>query len=61
MVISDYFKKLADDDKVAFRNRVLVETGMSYSTFYYKVRHGNWTKSEETIISSIIDSFGHAE
>lgn len=60
MVISDYFRELTEDDKVAFRNRVMNETGMSYSTFYYKVRNASWSKSEATIISNIISTFEHA-
>lgn len=60
MVISDYYKGLSENLKEIFRKRVLDETGMSYSSFYYKLRNHNWRKSEVVIINGIIQTLGYA-
>lgn len=60
MAISDYYNSLDEEDRKEFRLRVMIETGFSYSTFYYKMRNGNWTKAEVTVINSIIDTMTHA-
>lgn len=60
MVISDYYKNLTEELKKDFRNRVLEETGFSHATFYYKMRNGNWTKAEQTVINLVIEKMQHA-
>lgn len=60
MVISDYYKSLSENLKEKFRKRVLDETGMSYTTFYYKLRKHNWRRSEVFIINGIMQTLDHA-
>lgn len=60
MAISDYYNSLDEEAKKEFRHRVMEETGFSYATFYYKMRNGNWTKAEVTVINSIIETITHA-
>ncbi len=61
MVISDYYKSLPSDAiKNKFRDRVIQETGISYATFYYKIRNKSWTLCEEKVINDIIKSFDNA-
>lgn len=55
MVISDYFNDLADAQKVKFRDEVIIKAGVSYPSFYRKLRDNSWRKPEIAIIQSIID------
>lgn len=63
MVISDYrkyFYGLKENPKRVFRWRVLEATGMSQASFYYKLRNGNWSKSERMVVDRIIEGASHA-
>lgn len=60
MVINDYYNKLDRDQKIKFRSRVFEETGVSYTSFYTKLRTDGWRKSERTIIEAIIKESNYA-
>ena len=60
MVISDYFKNLSEPQKVEFRQRVIEETGITYPSFYYKLRNNSWRKAELTVINNIISTIKYA-
>lgn len=55
MVFKDYYDSLPDDSKETMRNRILAESGMSYTTFYYKLRHNTFKPLEERLIDRIIE------
>lgn len=55
MVFKDYYDSLPDDSKETMRNRILAESGMSYTTFYYKLRHNTFKLLEERLIDRIIE------
>ena len=56
MVISDYYNLLpSNDSKNAFRDAVMKELGIAYTTFYQKLRNGSWRKPEEVVVLAIIE------
>lgn len=54
MVIFDYYKALKESDKCKIRDKFIYDSGLSRSTFYYKMRKGNWTKLELAYFKKII-------
>lgn len=54
MVFKDHYDNLADSDKETVRNRILSESGMSYPTFYYKLKHNTFKPLELRLINNII-------
>lgn len=54
MVFKDYYDSLSDADKETVRNRILSESGMSYTTFYYKLRNDSFKPLETRLICKII-------
>lgn len=54
MVFKDYYDSLSDADKETVRNRILSESGMSYTTFYYKLRNDSFKPLETRLIGKII-------
>lgn len=57
MAIIDYWKTLGEEQRSAFREEVMKETGISYPTFYYKIRNNSFNMSETKVIKSIINSY----
>ena len=55
MVFKDYYDSLPDDSKETMRNRIIAESGMSYTTFYYKLRHNTFKPLEERLIDKITE------
>lgn len=55
MVFKDYYDSLSDTDKETIRNRILSESGMSYPTFYYKLRNGTFKPLELRLITKIMN------
>lgn len=56
MVFKDYYDSLSDVDKETVRNLILSESGMSYPTFYYKLRNGTFKPLELRLINKIINN-----
>lgn len=54
MVFKDYYDTLSDADKETVRNQILSESGMSYTTFYYKLRKNSFKPLEVRLIRKII-------
>ncbi len=54
MVFTDYYNTLSDDDKETVRKEVLSQSGMAYTTFYYKLRHNSFKPLEIKLIDRII-------
>lgn len=57
MAIIDYWKTLDEVQRSVFREEVMKETGISYPTFYYKIRNNSFNMSETKVIKSIINSY----
>lgn len=57
MAIIDYWKTLDEEQRSMFREEVMKETGISYPTFYYKIRNNSFNMSETKVIKSIINSY----
>lgn len=57
MAIIDYWKTLDEEQRSVFREEVMKETGISYPTFYYKIRNNSFNMSETKVIKSIINSY----
>ena len=55
MVFKDYYDNLADSTKETVRNRILEESGMSYPTFYYKLRNNTFKPLELKLIKKVIE------
>lgn len=55
MVFKDYYDNLADNTKETVRNRILEESGMSYPTFYYKLRNNTFKPLELKLIKKVIE------
>lgn len=55
MVFKDYYDSLSDADKETVRNQILSESGMSYTTFYYKLRNDSFKPLEVRLIRKIIN------
>lgn len=54
MVFKDYYDTLSDADKETVRSLILAESGMSYTTFYYKLRNDSFKPLEMRLIDKII-------
>lgn len=54
MVFKDYYDTLSDTDKENLRNLIIAESGISYTTFYYKLRNNSFKPLEEKLINRII-------
>lgn len=54
MVFKDYYDTLSDTDKENLRNLIITESGISYTTFYYKLRNNSFKPLEEKLINRII-------
>ncbi len=54
MVFKDYYDTLSDTDKENLRNLIITESGISYTTFYYKLRNNAFKPLEEKLINRII-------
>lgn len=54
MAIIDYWKTLDDVQRLEFRKEVMKVTGISYPTFYHKIRYNSFNLSETKVIQSII-------
>lgn len=59
LVFKDHYDSLTDSDKETVRNRILTESGMSYPTFYYKLRHNTFKPLELKLINNIIEEINH--
>lgn len=57
MAIIDYWKTLDEEQRSEFREEVMKETGISYPTFYRKIRNNSFNLSETKVIKSIISSY----
>ena len=60
MVITDHYYSLSEADRKRFRDSVMTETGISMSSFYYKMRNGNWRTPEKTIVINLINRLNNA-
>ena len=49
----DYYSGLPDNKKEEVRNAILTESGMSYTTFYYKLRNNSFKPLELKMIDEI--------
>lgn len=55
MVFKDYYTSLSDAEKETLRNFILSESGMSYTTFYYKLRNNSFKPLEDRLIQRILE------
>ncbi len=55
MVFKDYYTSLSDAEKETLRNFILSESGMSYTTFYYKLRNNSFKPLEDKLIQRILE------
>ncbi len=55
MVFKDYYRSLSDTEKETLRNLILLESGMSYTTFYYKLRNNSFKPLEDKLIQGILE------
>lgn len=51
----DYYSGLTDSEKENVRNIILNESGMSYTTFYYKLRNNSFKPLELKLIEKIVE------
>lgn len=58
MVFKYYYTNLSDKQKETIRNAILSESGMSYTTFYYKLRNDSFKPLELKLIKNIIATMG---
>ena len=56
MEFKDYYAAQTDNKKEEIRNAILIESGMSYTTFYYKLRNNSFKPLEIKMINEIIKS-----
>ena len=59
MVLRDHYNALTEKQKTDLREKVLSESGMSYTTFYYKLRYNTFKPLEVTLINDIINSINN--
>lgn len=52
-----YYLQLSGSRKRQFKQQVMLRTGWSNSTFYYKCDHENVTKLESEVIRTILTHF----
>lgn len=53
----EQFVYLSRADKIAFRDRFLAETGISYPAFYYKLRDNSFRPLEESKFNEIMKNY----
>ncbi len=56
MVFKDYYATLNDKEKEEVRNLILIRSGMSYTTFYHKLRNNAFKPLEIELIDNIISN-----
>jgi hypothetical protein len=56
MTFRDYYKSLDEEQKREVRDKYLAASGMSFPTFYSKLRRGNYTLLEQKAIESICET-----
>lgn len=56
MVFKDYYGALNEKEKEDIRSLILSRSGMSYTTFYYKLRHDAFKPLELELIDNIISN-----
>ena len=54
MVFRDHYNALPDKRKEEVRNTILTESGMSYTTFYYKLRYNTFKPLELKLIANVL-------
>lgn len=55
MAISDYYKSIpTKSERARFREEVLSKTGISFPSFYTKMRMNSWNKAEIFVIEHIM-------
>lgn len=59
MVFRDHYNALTEKQRTDLREKVLAESGMSYTTFYYKLRHNAFKPLEMVLINDIINSINN--
>ena len=57
MDLAHIFNHLPKDSRPKFRILVSESCGWSYGTFYYKLKHGNFSKLELQVIEPIVKAF----
>lgn len=60
-MIKEFYDGLDDANKKQFVKRVLETTDWGLATFYYKLRHNNYSKLEQEAITRIIESWNAEE
>lgn len=62
MVISDYYHNVLDSTsrRVEFRTVVMARTGMSQTSFYYKLATDKYRAAEREVINNIIKEWQDA-
>lgn len=60
-MIKEFYEALDDANKKQFVKRVLEITDWALPTFYYKLRHNNYSKLEQEAITKIIKSWPDVE
>lgn len=53
----ELFESSTDEQRVMFRDAYLSLTGMSYSTFYYKVRNNSFRPLEEKAFYDVLSNY----
>lgn len=56
MVFKDHYGALNEKEKEEIRNLILSRSGMSYTTFYYKLRHDAFKPLELELINNILSN-----
>lgn len=54
MVFRDYYDSLTSEEKTHVRDMIIDKSGMSYTTFYYKLRHESFKPLEIELIQNCI-------
>lgn len=52
MVFKDHYNSLSETDKTTFRDELLKVSGMSYVTFYHKLRNMTFKPLEQAFIAN---------
>lgn len=53
IVFKYYYENLSEEEKTAIRNDFLIASGLAYSSFYYKLRTGKFTKLEQSKLEEL--------
>jgi len=51
----DYYSNCTADSKELIRLKVIKKCGFSYSSFYYKMRKGNFSATEITVLKKVLN------